>query len=120
MKRIALLGSTGSIGQQTLEVVAAQPGRLAVVALAAGGNVALLNEQIRRFGPATVAVQHEGDRAAVAFDGEVLCGPAGLLALAALPEADHCALWGVQTFYRAVSLVNGGRAIEHDLFAGLR
>jgi len=40
--------------------------------------------------------------------------------LAALPEADHRALWGAQTFYRAVSLVNGGRAMEHDLFAGLR
>ena len=91
MKRIALLGSTGSIGRQTLEVVAAQPGRLAVVALAAGGNVALLNEQIRQFGPAAVAVQQERDRAAVAVDGragEVLCGPAGLLALATLPEAD--------------------------------
>jgi LmbE family N-acetylglucosaminyl deacetylase len=37
-----------------------------------------------------------------------------------LPEATHRELWGVQTFYRALSLVGGGRAIERDLFAGLR
>ena len=37
-----------------------------------------------------------------------------------LPEEQHKALWGCQTFYRAFSLVNGGRIIEHDLFEGLR
>lgn len=37
-----------------------------------------------------------------------------------LPEAQHRAVWGVQTYYRAFSLVNGGRARESDLFAGLR
>ncbi len=89
MKRIVLLGSTGSIGRQTLEVVAAEPERLRIVALAAGGNVALLNEQIRRFQPATVAVRGETDRAAVELPPErVLHGPEGLLALATLPEAD--------------------------------
>jgi LmbE family N-acetylglucosaminyl deacetylase len=41
-------------------------------------------------------------------------------ALAALPEAQHRALWGRQHFYRAFSTVNGGRAVEADLFAGLR
>src|SRR5439155_12873078 len=87
--RVALLGSTGSIGRQTLEVIAAQPGRLAVVALAAGGNTELLNEQIRRFRPAVVAVQRERDRAAVEHErSRVLCGADGLLALATLPEAD--------------------------------
>lgn len=40
--------------------------------------------------------------------------------LKALPPADHEALWGSQSFYRAFSLVNGGRAPEADLFAGLR
>lgn len=43
----------------------------------------------------------------------------GLDALARLPEQYHRAVWGAQTFYRALSLVNGGRAIEDDLFAGL-
>jgi LmbE family N-acetylglucosaminyl deacetylase len=41
-------------------------------------------------------------------------------ALAALPEATHRTLWGVQSFYRALSLVNGGRRLERDLFEGLR
>jgi LmbE family N-acetylglucosaminyl deacetylase len=41
-------------------------------------------------------------------------------ALRAMPESSHAALWGEQTFYRAFSLVNGGRTIERDLFEGLR
>lgn len=44
----------------------------------------------------------------------------GIDALTRLPEAKHRALWGTQTFYRALSFVNGGRAVEDDLFAGLR
>ena len=40
--------------------------------------------------------------------------------LEGLPEEQHKALWGLQTFYRAFSLVNGGRTVEHDLFEGLR
>lgn len=40
--------------------------------------------------------------------------------LAALPEEHHERMWGTQEFYRAFSLVNGGRAAEHDLFDGLR
>lgn len=40
--------------------------------------------------------------------------------LRALPPEHHQQLWGAQTFYRAFSLVNGGRALEQDLFAGLR
>jgi hypothetical protein len=37
-----------------------------------------------------------------------------------VPEAQHKTLWGSRTYYRAFSLVNGGRALETDLFAGLR
>jgi LmbE family N-acetylglucosaminyl deacetylase len=44
----------------------------------------------------------------------------GYAKLAEVPEAHHKALWGNRTFYRAFSLVNGGRALESDLFAGLR
>jgi hypothetical protein len=40
--------------------------------------------------------------------------------LRVLPDEHHHHLWGTQTFYRAFSLVNGGRAIERDLFEGLR
>ena len=54
-RRIAVLGSTGSIGRQTLDVVRAYPDRIRVVALAARGNVALLAEQAREFAPDLVA-----------------------------------------------------------------
>lgn len=40
--------------------------------------------------------------------------------LGGLPEEQHKALWGCQTFYRAFSLVSGGRTVENDLFEGLR
>ena len=56
MKRLAILGSTGSIGVSTLEIVAEHPSRFQVVALTAGQNLALLEEQIARFSPVMVAV----------------------------------------------------------------
>ena len=51
VKRLAVLGSTGSIGQQTLDVVRALPARFRLVGLAAGKNIALLAEQIKEFKP---------------------------------------------------------------------
>ena len=56
MKRIAILGSTGSIGRSALAVVAAHPTRLTAVALAAGENAALVAEQVDAFRPALVGV----------------------------------------------------------------
>ncbi len=61
MKRLAILGSTGSIGTQTLDVVAAHPGRFEIAALAAGTNLDLLELQVRRFRPRLVSVQSEGN-----------------------------------------------------------
>ena len=55
-KRLALLGSTGSIGEQTLAVVADSPSHFEVVALAAGRNIEILAEQVRRFRPSLVSV----------------------------------------------------------------
>jgi 1-deoxy-D-xylulose-5-phosphate reductoisomerase len=57
MKRLAVLGSTGSIGQQTLEVVRAFPGRLEITALACGNNITLLKQQADEFKPS--AIYHE-------------------------------------------------------------
>ena len=51
MKRLSILGSTGSIGRSTLAVVAEYPDNFAVVGLAAGKNVELLAEQVARFRP---------------------------------------------------------------------
>lgn len=56
MKKVAVLGSTGSIGRQALEVAAALPQEIQITALAAGSNVELLAEQVRRFRPPLVAV----------------------------------------------------------------
>jgi len=61
MKRLAVLGSTGSIGTQTLEVVGCFPDRFQVVALAAGRNVELLIQQAKQFRPRYVSVSHAED-----------------------------------------------------------
>jgi 1-deoxy-D-xylulose-5-phosphate reductoisomerase len=60
LKRVAILGSTGSIGTQALDVIASNPDRFEVVALAAGHNVDLLREQAKRFGPAIATSIHDG------------------------------------------------------------
>ncbi|MBL1209052.1 1-deoxy-D-xylulose-5-phosphate reductoisomerase [Geminocystis sp. GBBB08] len=59
MKLISILGSTGSIGTQTLDIVRDYPDRFQVVGLAAGNNITLLGEQIREFKPQIVAIQNE-------------------------------------------------------------
>lgn len=59
-RKVSVLGSTGSIGASTLGLVAENPDRFEVVALAAGGNAHLLAEQVRRFRPSFAAVSDEG------------------------------------------------------------
>lgn len=93
MKGVVILGSTGSIGRQTLDVIARRPGRWRVLGLAAGSNAAALAEQARRFRPAAVAVADP--RAAAALRAElaqsgiaVTAGPEAVAALAVHPEAD--------------------------------
>ena len=58
IKQLAVLGSTGSIGQQTLEVVRALPQRFCIVGLAAGENIGLLAKQINEFKPRFVYHSH--------------------------------------------------------------
>ena len=92
MKKIAVLGSTGSIGTQTLEIVRTNQD-IKVTALAAGNNIELLEQQIREFSPRVVAVWKE-ERAKELkekirdLDVKVLCGMEGLLAVAEEPEAE--------------------------------
>ena len=59
MKRIAVLGSTGSIGRQCLSVVDSLPGSFEVVAIAAGSNVSLVADQIARYRPKIVSIATE-------------------------------------------------------------
>lgn len=92
MKKIAILGSTGSIGTQTLEVVR-ENGDIEILAVAAGNNIALLEEQIREFGPKLAAVwtekkaQELKDRVRD-LDVKVVSGMEGLLEVAAMPETE--------------------------------
>ena len=69
MKRISILGSTGSIGRQCLSVVDSLPGRFEVTAFSAGANVALVAEQISRHHPKVVSVATEEAAAAVQAKG---------------------------------------------------
>ncbi|MDH4617228.1 1-deoxy-D-xylulose-5-phosphate reductoisomerase [Brevibacillus sp. AY1] len=94
MKRIALLGSTGSIGTSTLDVVEQHPESFSVVALAAGTNVEVLAEQVKKFRPQLVSVGTE--EAAFALRGllgseakpEIAVGAEGLEQVARHPEAN--------------------------------
>ncbi len=92
MRNISILGSTGSIGRSTLAVVDAFPDELQVVGLAAGGNVELLAEQVRRYRPSLVSVRADEDvarlRALVGGGVNVVCGIDGAEAVASMAEAD--------------------------------
>lgn len=90
MKVLSILGSTGSIGTSTLDVVRHFPDRFQVVALAAGRNLELLARQVEEFRPQLVAVADEERALTLAhrFPGlEVLAGEEGRLAAATHPQA---------------------------------
>lgn len=91
MKRIAVLGSTGSIGTQTLEIVRTNKD-IKITALAAGNNIELLEKQIREFKPSIAAVWNEEKAAELKIktadlDVEILSGMDGLLAAASWKDS---------------------------------
>jgi 1-deoxy-D-xylulose-5-phosphate reductoisomerase len=93
MKKLSILGSTGSIGVSTLEIVAAHPDRFRVVALSAGNNLELLRKQIEKFAPLLVAVISEESavKLSTMLSGkkpEILFGVSGMVAVATMPESD--------------------------------
>jgi len=94
MKKIVIIGSTGSIGRQTLEVVRTLPGRFQVLGLGAGQNWRLLLEQIREFAPRAVALSGESCLLQLKSElkgrnmPELMWGREGMEALATMPEAD--------------------------------
>lgn len=112
MKRLAILGSTGSIGRQTLEVVAANRGRFAVHGLAARGDAALLRQQAAEFGAACV-VQGDPAAAMTGFPVPVLWGEEGLVALAAAPEVDQVvvATSGAAGFAPTLAAIRAGKEV---------
>ncbi len=92
MRTVSILGSTGSVGRSTLAVVDAFPEDLRVVGLAAGGNVELLGEQVRRYKPELVSVRNADDverlRAIAGSDVEIVHGDDGASAVASLSSAN--------------------------------
>ena len=93
MKKIAVLGSTGSIGTQTLDIVRNNSDELQIVALAAGSNVELMEKQVREFGPKLVAMwtpEAAKDLKSRISDlsTKVLSGMEGLLEIAVLEEVN--------------------------------
>ncbi|MCL5935228.1 MAG: 1-deoxy-D-xylulose-5-phosphate reductoisomerase [Clostridia bacterium] len=92
-KRISIIGSTGSIGKQTLEIARALPGKVQVVGLAAGANVELLAEQAREFRPPVVCIKDESlvrelKDALGDTNTEIVTGLQGLITVATMAEAD--------------------------------
>jgi 1-deoxy-D-xylulose-5-phosphate reductoisomerase len=92
-KRLAILGSTGSVGVNTLDIVQQHPERFAVVGLAAGSNIELLEQQMRRFRPSYVSVfdlsrAKELRERTSELGIEVFEGTNGACAIACLPEVD--------------------------------
>ena len=94
MKRISLLGSTGSIGVSTLDVIGAHPDQFVVMALAAGRNIKLMKQQIERFRPRLAAVFDEAHACELrrllgpASATDVLFGPEGYRETAVSADAD--------------------------------
>ena len=121
MKRISILGSTGSIGRSTLSIVSAYPERFSVVALAAGNDFEGLFRQALRYKPKLVSVAKEEDAQQVrdglqmsGLEGvEVVHGPAGNVAVATHPEAEFVvsAIVGVAGLEATYEAVRAGKTL---------
>lgn len=117
-KRIAVLGSTGSIGTQTLEIVRNHADELTVTALAAGTSVSQMEEQIREFKPQLAVMWTEEAakdlKARVAdLPVQVLCGMDGLLKLAVMDEMDVLvtAIVGMIGIRPTIAAIEAGKTI---------
>jgi 1-deoxy-D-xylulose-5-phosphate reductoisomerase len=119
MKRIAILGSTGSIGQSALAVVDAHPDRLSVVGLAAGENAERFAEQVRKYRPAVVAMSTGAAidrlRSAGVAAGVTVAPPGseGLVAVATHPDVDLvlCASSGTDGLEAVLAAIEHGKTI---------
>jgi 1-deoxy-D-xylulose-5-phosphate reductoisomerase len=112
--RVAVLGSTGSIGRQALDVLAAHADRFDVVALAAGRNETLFAEQEARFGPAQTALARDGltaleDMAASDAVDLVLVGTSGIVSLR--PVLAALAAGKIVATANKETLVSGGHLV---------
>lgn len=117
MKKIAILGSTGSIGTQTLDIVREQRD-IEVVAFAAGSNITLLEQQVREFSPKLVCVFKEEAAEALKIkiadtDTKVVSGMEGLIDVAVHPESEILvtAIVGMMGIRPTVAAIQAGKKI---------
>jgi 1-deoxy-D-xylulose-5-phosphate reductoisomerase len=121
MKRLAILGSTGSIGRSTLSVVESYPDRFQVATLAAGRNVDLTLEQTLRWKPRVLSLAKEEDAAAIRVklrgaglsEIEVLHGATGTVRVATHPDVDFVvsAIVGVAGLEATYEAVRAGKSV---------
>ncbi len=121
MKRIAILGSTGSIGRSTLSVVESYPDRFQVATLAAGNNAELVFEQAVRWKPRVLSLAKEQDAEAIRAklrdaglsEIEVVHGAAGTVRAATHPEVDFVvsAIVGVSGLEATYEAVRAGKTV---------
>ena len=121
MKRIAILGSTGSIGRSTLSVAESYPERFQVVALAAGNNLDAAFEQARRWHPRVISMagEEDGDKLRTLLkkerlgEIEIVHGPAGTVRVATHPEVDFVvsAIVGVAGLEATYEAVRAGKTL---------
>lgn len=116
MKRISILGSTGSIGTQALDVIAHNEDKFRVAALSCARNIELLCAQIERFRPAAVAVEREEDAAAIAEkygEIEIYSGRQGLKAIASMEDCDMVlnSLMGMRGLEPTLAAIDAGKDI---------
>ena len=121
MKRVAILGSTGSIGRSTLSVVESYPDRFQVATLAAGNNADLAFEQALRWKPRVLSLAKEQDaatlraklRGAGLSEIEVVDGAAGTVRIATHPEVDFVvsAIVGVSGLEATYEAVRAGKTV---------
>jgi 1-deoxy-D-xylulose-5-phosphate reductoisomerase len=118
MKRLAILGSTGSIGINTLDIVRQFPERFEVISLSAGLNIQLLKEQILRFQPRIVSILNrelagELRKDLPGVDVEIVHGVEGLIRVATHPEVDHVvsAMVGAVGLIPTLSAIKTGKSI---------
>src|ERR1700743_390764 len=117
VKKVVLLGSTGSIGTSSVKVADDLAGRIQVIGLAAGGNSDLLIEQAKKFKPQAVSISNPSKideiKSKIDKSPAVYSGNEGLLKLATLPEADIVliAIVGTAGLQPALAAIRAGKDI---------
>ena len=119
MRNVAILGSTGSIGTQTLDIISQNSSELNVVALSAGSNIELLEKQIRQYKPSLVAVWDDKKAAELRQNISDLSGVQvvsqmeGLLAVATIADSDILvtAIVGMLGIRPTIAAIEAGKDI---------